>query len=104
MAIKLIKTGLNSRAMLARFEQERPALAMMDHPNIACVLDRGLTSTGHPFFVKELVNGLSLTRFCNEAKLSLGRLQLSSFGPGRRRSRPASRHQIGEVAHPVRIL
>lgn len=71
VAMKLIKAGMDSRAMLSRFEQERQALAMMDHPNIARVLDGGLTPTGQPFFVMELVNGLPLTQFCDEAKLSL---------------------------------
>ena len=60
VALKLIKTGMDSRAVLQRFEQERQALAMMDHPNIAKVLDAGLTPTGQPFFVMELVNGLPL--------------------------------------------
>src|SRR5579864_386629 len=69
VALKLIKTGMDSKAVLQRFEQERQALAMMDHPNIAKVLDAGLTSTGQPFFVMELVNGLPLNKFCDEAKL-----------------------------------
>ena len=70
VALKLIKTGMDSKAVLARFEQERQALAMMDHPNIARVLDGGLTPTGQPFFVMELVNGLPLTKFCDEARLT----------------------------------
>jgi eukaryotic-like serine/threonine-protein kinase len=70
VALKLIKPGMDSRSVLQRFEQERQALAMMDHPNIARVLDGGLTPTGQPFFVMELVNGLSLTRFCDEARLT----------------------------------
>ncbi len=71
VAVKLIKTGMDSRAVLQRFEQERQALAMMDHPNIAKVLDGGLTPTGQPFFVMELVNGLALCRFCDELKLTM---------------------------------
>ncbi|MFN9984477.1 MAG: protein kinase domain-containing protein [Pirellula sp.] len=71
VALKLIKTGMDSRAVLQRFEQERQALALMDHPNIARVLDGGMTPTGQPFFVMELVNGLPLTKFCDEMKLSL---------------------------------
>ena len=63
VALKLIKTGMDSRAVLQRFEQERQALAMMDHPNIAKVLDGGLTPIGQPFFVMELVHGLALTKF-----------------------------------------
>ncbi len=70
VALKLIKTGMDSMAVLARFEHERQALAMMDHPNIAKVLDGGLTPTGQPFFVMELVNGLPLAKFCDEVRLS----------------------------------
>jgi serine/threonine-protein kinase len=70
VALKLIKTGMDSKAVVNRFEQERQALAMMDHPNIARVLDGGLTPSGQPFFVMELVNGLPLTKFCDEARLT----------------------------------
>jgi serine/threonine protein kinase len=70
VALKLIKTGMDSKAVLQRFDQERQALALMDHPNIAKVLDGGLTPTGQPFFVMELVNGLPLTKFCDEARLT----------------------------------
>ena len=80
VALKLIKTGMDSKAVLARFEQERQALAMMDHPNIAKVLDGGLTPTGQPFFVMELVNGLPLTKFCDEARLT-PRERLELFVP-----------------------
>src|SRR5450432_3679747 len=80
VALKLIKTGMDSRAVLARFEQERQALAMMDHPNIARVLDGGLTPGGQPFFVMELVNGLPLMKFCDEAKLT-PRERLELFVP-----------------------
>ncbi|MFO0904018.1 MAG: tetratricopeptide repeat protein [Pirellulales bacterium] len=77
VALKLIKTGMASRTVVQRFEQERQALALMDHPNIARVLDGGLTSTGQPFFVMELVNGLPLTKFCDELKLTTrARLEL----------------------------
>ena len=70
VALKLIKAGMDSKAVVSRFEQERQALAMMDHPNIARVLDGGMTPSGQPFFVMELVNGLALTKFCDEAKLT----------------------------------
>lgn len=70
VAIKLIKAGMDSRLVLGRFEQERQALAMMDHPNIARVLDGGMTESGHPYFVMELVNGLPLTQFCDQARLN----------------------------------
>ena len=69
VALKLIKTGMDSKSVLARFEQERQALALMDHPNIAKVLDGGMTPSGQPFFVMELVNGLPLNKFCDEARL-----------------------------------
>ncbi len=71
VAMKFIKLGMDSRAVLARFEAERQALAILDHPNIAKVLDGGLTRDGQPFFVMELVNGTPLTKFCDEAGLTL---------------------------------
>ncbi len=80
VALKLIKTGMDSKAVVARFEQERQALALMDHPNIARVLDGGMTPTGQPFFVMELVNGLPLNKFCDEMKLT-PRERLELFVP-----------------------
>jgi eukaryotic-like serine/threonine-protein kinase len=80
VALKLIKPGMDSRAVLQRFEQERQALALMDHPNIAKVLDAGLTPNGQPFFVMELVNGLPLNKFCDEMKLT-PRERLELFVP-----------------------
>ncbi len=80
VALKLIKAGMDSKAVLTRFEQERQALALMDHPNIARVLDGGLTPTGQPYFVMELVNGLALTKFCDEARLT-PRERLELFVP-----------------------
>jgi serine/threonine protein kinase/tetratricopeptide (TPR) repeat protein len=70
VAVKLIKRDDESRAILARFEAERQALALMDHPNIAKVLDGGTTERGAPFFVMELVKGVPITRFCDERKLT----------------------------------
>lgn len=70
VALKLIKQGMDSREILARFEHERQALAVMEHPNIAKVFDAGRTPSGHPYFAMELVNGLPLTKYCDEAKLS----------------------------------
>ena len=70
VALKLIKLGMDSRQILARFEAERQALALMDHPNIAKVLDAGATDSGRPFFVMELVKGVPITRFCDERQLS----------------------------------
>src|SRR5262249_22926172 len=70
VAVKLIKAGMDSKAVLARFEAERQALAMMDHPNIAKVLDAGTTPDGYPFFVMELVKGVPITRYCDEPPLT----------------------------------
>lgn len=70
VAIKLIKAGMDSKSVLSRFEAERQALAMMDHPNIAKVLDGGLMPDGQPFFVMELVKGTPITEFCDRMKLS----------------------------------
>ena len=66
VAVKLIKPGMDSKQVLARFEAERQALAMMDHPNIARVLDVGATNAGRPFFVMELVKGTPITTFCDD--------------------------------------
>src|SRR3954454_8636438 len=77
VALKLIKSGMDSRQVLARFEAERQALALMDHPNIAKVLDAGTTADGRPFIVMELVKGTPITQFCDARKLSpRGRLEL----------------------------
>jgi WD40 repeat protein/serine/threonine protein kinase len=70
VAVKVIKAGMDSKAVLARFEAERQALAMMDHPNIAKVLDAGTTDGGRPFFVMELVKGTPITRYCDGHKLT----------------------------------
>ena len=71
VALKLIKAGMDTKAVLQRFEQERQALAIMEHPNIARVIDGGMTADRRPFFVMELVNGLPLTKFCDETKLGI---------------------------------
>lgn len=71
VAVKLIKAGMDSKAVLARFEAERQALAMMDHPNIAKVYDAGTDTSGRPYFVMELVKGLPLTEYCDARKLSV---------------------------------
>ena len=77
VAIKLIKLGMDTREVLARFELERQALAMMSHPNIAKVLDAGETTTGRPFFVMEYVDGMPLTDYCDEHRLGIrDRLEL----------------------------
>ncbi len=69
VALKVIKLGMDTRQVIARFEAERQALALMDHPNIATVLDAGATQTGRPYFVMELVRGVRVTDYCDEAKL-----------------------------------
>jgi serine/threonine protein kinase len=71
VALKVVKAGLDSRTVLARFEAERQALALMNHPNIAQVLDAGTTEHGQPFFVMELVKGTPLTQFCDDRNLSV---------------------------------
>jgi tetratricopeptide (TPR) repeat protein len=70
VAVKLIKPGMGSAEVIARFEAERQALALMDHPNIARVLDAGTTAAGRPFFVMELVKGIAITRYCNDNQLT----------------------------------
>ncbi len=70
VALKLVRSGQDSARMLARFEQDRQALALMDHPNIAKVLDAGVDDAGRPYFVMELIKGMPITKYCDEAKLS----------------------------------
>ena len=77
VALKVIKPGMDTKSVIARFEAERQALALMDHPNIARVLDAGATEAGRPFFVMELVHGLRVTEYCDKHFLDLSaRLQL----------------------------
>src|SRR5579863_8126724 len=71
VALKIIKLGMDTKQVIARFEAERQALAMMDHPNIARVLDAGATETGRPYFVMELVKGIAITEYCDQRRLSL---------------------------------
>jgi eukaryotic-like serine/threonine-protein kinase len=71
VALKLIKAGMDSSTVLSRFEAERQALALMDHPNIARVLDGGMTDSGRPFFVMEYVRGIPFTRYCDEARMTI---------------------------------
>ena len=71
VALKIIKLGMDTKQVIARFEAERQALAMMDHPNVARVLDAGATDTGRPYFVMDLVPGLSITEYCNKNRLSI---------------------------------
>ena len=79
VALKIIKLGMDTREVIVRFEAERQALAMMDHPNIAKVFDAGATDKGRPFFVMELVKGIPITRFCDEQQFGT-RERLVLFG------------------------
>ncbi len=77
VALKVIKPGMDSRHVIARFEAERQALALMEHPNIARVLDAGTTPSGRPYFVMELVRGIPVTEYCDQNRLDPeGRLRL----------------------------
>jgi len=80
VALKLIKSGMDSQQVIARFEAERQALALMDHPNIARVLDAGATASGRPYFVMELVKGVPITKYCDEHHLT-PRQRLELFVP-----------------------
>ena len=94
VALKIIKLGMDTKQVVARFEAERQALAMMEHPNIAKVLDAGATDTGRPFFVMELVRGIPITEFCDQHQLDMrSRLELfmdvcSAIQHAHRRSHP----------------
>jgi tetratricopeptide (TPR) repeat protein len=80
VAVKLIKAGMDSKQVVARFEAERQALALMDHANIARVLDGGTTGAGRPYFVMDLVRGMPITRYCDEQRLT-PRQRLELFLP-----------------------
>ena len=69
VALKIIKLGMDTRQVVARFEAERQALALMDHASIAKVLDAGATDSGRPYFVMELVKGIPITRYCDQENL-----------------------------------
>src|SRR5215471_13529821 len=73
VAVKLIKAGMDSKEVIARFETERQALALMDHPHIAQVFDGGATASGRPYFVMELVRGIPITDFCDQNRLTPAR-------------------------------
>src|SRR6185503_19079078 len=66
VALKIIKPGMDTRSVIARFEAERQALALMDHPNIAKIFDAGATESGRPYFVMELVRGIKITDYCDQ--------------------------------------
>ncbi len=80
VAVKLVKAGMDSKAVLSRFEAERQALALMDHRHVAKVLDGGTTESGRPFFVMEYVKGVSFSQYCDNARLSIAE-RLALFVP-----------------------
>jgi serine/threonine protein kinase len=99
VALKIIKPGMDSKQVIARFEAERQALAMMDHPNIAKILDAGATKDGRPYFVMELVKGVPITKYCDEHQLSTqDRLEL--FAPVCRAIQHA--HQKGVIHRDIK--
>ncbi|MGH7242468.1 MAG: tetratricopeptide repeat protein [Phycisphaerales bacterium] len=71
VALKVLKPGMDTRDIIARFEAERQALALLDHPGIAKILDAGVTANGRPFFAMELVGGVPITRFCDDARMDV---------------------------------
>src|SRR5262249_29653638 len=99
VALKLVKPGMDSRQVLARFAAERQALALMDHPNIARVLDANTTRAGRPYFVMELVKGVPITRYCDEQRLT-PRERLELFLPVCRAIQHA--HQKGIIHRDVK--
>src|SRR3989454_9305108 len=70
VALKIIKPGMDTRSVIARFEAERQALALMDHPNIARIFDAGATESCRPYFVMELVRGIKITEYCDQHSLT----------------------------------
>ncbi|HEY2785488.1 MAG TPA: serine/threonine-protein kinase, partial [Fimbriiglobus sp.] len=99
VALKIVKPGMDSRQVLARFEAERHALALMDHPNIAKVLDAGVTESGRPYFVMELVRGVPITEYCDAARLT-PRQRLELFLPVCRAIQHA--HQKGVIHRDIK--
>jgi WD40 repeat protein/serine/threonine protein kinase len=99
VALKIIKPGMDSRQVLARFEAERQALALMDHQNIARVLDVGATESGRPYFVMELVHGVPITQFCDDNHLT-PRERLALFVPVCRAIQHA--HQKGIIHRDIK--
>ncbi len=88
VALKIIKLGMDTKSVIARFEAERQALAMMDHPNIAKVFDAGATDTGRPYFVMELVRGMKITEYLRRSQTL--------------HARPARSVHPGLPGHPAR--
>src|SRR5262249_18979817 len=99
VAVKVVKQGMDSKQVLARFEAERQALALMDHPNIAKIHDGGRTRSGHPYFVMELVKGKPITTYCDDKHLSV-RERLELFGDVCRAVQHA--HQKGIIHRDIK--
>ncbi len=99
VALKVLKPGMDTRQVVARFEAERQALALMDHPNIARVFDGGETAGGRPYFVMELVNGLPVTEYCDQARLT-SRERLGLFAAACRAVQHA--HQKGVIHRDIK--
>src|SRR6187455_1303930 len=99
VAVKLIKAGMDSRQVIARFAAEKQALALMDHVNIARVLDAGVTEQGRPYFVMELVHGVPITKYCDDNHLT-PRQRLELFVPVCRAIQHA--HQKGVIHRDVK--
>src|SRR5438105_4402857 len=99
VALKVIKLGMDTKSVIARFEAERQALALMEHPNIAKVLDAGATETGRPYFVMELVRGIKITEYCDKNNLST-RQRLDLFIPVCRAIQHA--HQKGIIHRDIK--
>ncbi|MHC4510472.1 MAG: protein kinase domain-containing protein [Planctomycetota bacterium] len=97
VALKIVKLGMDTKQVVARFEAERQALALLDHPNIAHVFDAGTTKTGRPYFIMEYVKGMSVTRYCDEYKLNIEK-RLATVRAGLRGDSPCS----SERNHPPR--
>jgi eukaryotic-like serine/threonine-protein kinase len=99
VALKIIKPGMDSKQVIARFEAERQALALMEHPNIARVFDAGTTDTGRPYFVMELVRGVPITEYCDRNQLTT-RERLELFAPACQAIQNA--HQKGIIHRDVK--
>ena len=97
VALKVLKPGMDTRQIIARFEAERQALALMDHPNIAHVFDGGETASGRPYFVMELVRGVPITQYCDDNQLTRSRT-----APTVRRRLPGGTARASERHHPSR--
>jgi serine/threonine protein kinase len=100
VALKVLKPGVDSRAVVARFEAERQALALMDHPNIARVFDGGETASGRPYFVMELVKGVPITDYCDQNRLPPASGWSCSSRSVRRCSTPTRRGSSTETSSP----